>query len=379
MMRLRTVHINTQPNWGGGEQQTLLLVRGLVARGHEAVLATRPDSPLGRRAIDAGVEVFPINPINEIDPRAIWKLAGLLRAQRPHVLHMHSPHALALGSLAARLAPRALRLVSRRVARSIYRRRTLRLNWLKYRLGAQQYVAVSRAVKDILVRDGMRADTISVVHSGIDPETPERVGRHGSPGVNGDGIRRRHDFPAGIPIVLTVGSLHRIKGPWTLLRAASVILARRDVAFISLGDGPLATALRDQARSDGIAHRVRWIGFREDVLSYIAASNIYVQPSLSEGLGTSILDALLVERPVVACRVDGIPEIIEHGRHGLLVPPDDASALAAAIDGLLDAPRWGRELGARGRERVLREFTTERMVEGTLAVYQAALGGDGAR
>ncbi len=365
-MRLRTLHINTQTDWGGGEHQTLLLVRGLVDRGHEAVLATRPDSPLGVRARAAGLDIFPIKPINEVDPRAIWRLARLIRATRPGIIHMHSPHALALGAIASRLAPGAGRVVSRRVARTIYRRYALRLNWLKYRLGAQSYIAVSRAVRDVLVGDGMRPEAVTVVHSGVNPATLEPF-RNGA--VNAEALRASHGIPPRTPIVLSIASLNRVKGPLLFTRAAARVLESRDVVFVMVGDGPMAGAVDSLARSLGITGRFIRTGFREDALAYLAASRVYVQPSLSEGLGTSILDALLLEKPVVACAVGGIPEIVDDGRHGLLVPPDDPGALAGAIVSLLDSPDLAARLGAAGRERVLAEFTSDRMVNGTLAVY----------
>jgi glycosyltransferase involved in cell wall biosynthesis len=370
-MRIRTVHINTQSDWRGGEQQTLLLVRGLLNRGHEAVLATRPESPLGQRARDLGIEIFPIRPLNEIDPRAIGRLALFLRHRRPEILHMHSPHALALGGLASRLAPGVRRVVARRVARTIYRPWTLRLNWIKYQVGAERIIAVSQAVKDVLVRDGLKPERIAVVHSGIDTLA------NGGPGAedpSGPSIEETLRFAGGLPIVVSVCALDRRKGPEVLIDAAAQVLERRPAAFLLLGNGPLRAELARRLDGSPLASRVRLVGFQARVEPYLKAASLYVQPSLSEGLGTSILDALFNRVPVVASRTGGIPEIIEDGTHGLLVPPGDATRLGRAIVELLDDRDRARALGEEGRRRVLAAFSADRMVDETLEVYRRLIG-----
>lgn len=114
-------------------------------------------------------------------------------------------------------------------------------------------------------------------------------------------------------------------------------------------------------------------GFRPDAGKYISAFDVFVAPSHMEGLNTSILDAMMLERPVVGTTAGGIPEIIEHEKTGLLVPPKDPRALAEAIVGLLANPEKARRLGLAGRGMVINRFTADRMVEGTIAVYQGLL------
>jgi glycosyltransferase involved in cell wall biosynthesis len=264
-------------------------------------------------------------------------------------------------------------VVARRVDFSIYRNSFLGLNGLKYRHGVDRFIAVSGAVRDLLVRDGIGEAMVSVVRSGVDPG---RLRPH--PPADSDGLRRELSLPPGLPIVAAVGALADHKGHRFLVEAAPRILARRDAAFVIAGDGPRRRSLARQARRLGIDGRLRLIGFRHDVDRILASAAAFVFPSLEEGLGTSILDALLLERPVVATRAGGIPEMIEPGIEGILVPPRDPAAIAEAVLRVLEDPEAAGEMARRGRERVEREFTVDRMVDGTLAVYRELFPGAGA-
>ncbi len=367
-MKLKTLHINTQTTWRGGERQTLFLVEGLQQRGHEAILAARPGSPLAERGRAAGIEIFPIRPFHEADPVAVWKLARLLRKRRPDVLHMHAPHAHMLGTLASTFAPAVCRVVSRRVEFSIYRRLALGLNLIKYKYGVDRYIAVSEAVRSVLVRDGIAADRISVVRSGIDLNAFAE-----QDGGETRQIRRELDVPDDVPIIASIGSLEPLKGYDVLLLAATRVLRQRRVVFVLIGSGRAEASLRETTLRLGIEGRVKFAGFQRDVLSFLRASDLYVQPSLKEGLGTSILDALCAGIPVIATDVGGIPEVVENRRHGILVPPSSAEALAKAILALLEDPELAAQLSAAGRARILERFSVDRMVDRTIEVYAETL------
>jgi glycosyltransferase involved in cell wall biosynthesis len=369
MAMIGSVHINTQLSWQGGEQQTFALVEGLARRGHPAVLAASPRSELFRRARAAGIEVCPIHAWNEVDPQAVARLAALLRRRRPAILHLHTSHAHLLGLLAASLSPPVRRVVARRVGFSIYRHSFLGLNWLKYRFGVDRYIAVSGAVGSLLEREGVPRERIRVVRSGVDPRRFSGMGE-ADPGA----LLRELALPPGLPIVASVGALKSGKGHRFLVEAARRVLREREAAFIVVGEGPRRRSLLRLARRRGVSSRFRLLGFRTDVGRLLAASSLFVFPSLEEGLGTSLLDALLLERPVVATRVGGIPEVVAAGDHGLLVPPGDPEPLAAAILEALADPAAARERAHAGRERVLSEFSVDRMVEGTLSVYGELVG-----
>jgi len=364
-----SIHINTELSWRGGEQQTFSLVEGLTGRGHPAVLVASPRSEIFRRARTAGIEAVGIHAYNEVDPQAFLRIAALLRRRRPDILHLHTSHGHLLGVLASALAPPVKKVVARRVDFSIYRNSFLGLNGFKYRHGIDRYITVSQAVADLLVRDGVAPERVSVVRSGINPGRFASVRPEG-----GSQLRRELGLPEGLPLISSVGALADHKGHRFLVEASPTVLREVDAAFVIAGIGPRRRALQRLIRRLGVSGRVRLAGFREDIGEILAASAVFVFPSIEEGLGTSILDALILDRPVVATRAGGIPEIIEDRRHGLLVPPGDASALAAAITEVLRRPSMASELAQRGKSRVLAEFTADRMVEETMMVYRDVLG-----
>jgi glycosyltransferase involved in cell wall biosynthesis len=328
-----------------------------------------PRSALYARAKAAGLDPVGIHAWNEVDPQAIVRLAALLRRRRPAILHLHTSHAHSIGLIASVLAPPLRLVVSRRVDFSIYRPGTFHLNGIKYRAGVHRYIAVSGAVAARMESDGVPAGRISVVRSGIDPAkfSPR-------PPADPEGILRELGLPPRLPLIVSIGALADHKGHRYLIEAAGRVLGRRDAAFVVAGTGPRRRSLARLAERSGIGGRFRLPGFLPDIGRILAGASVFAFPSLQEGLGTSLLDALLLERPVVASRAGGIPEIVEDRVHGLLVPPRDAEALAAGLLESLDLPEEARARARRGRDRVLAEFSVDRMVEETLEVYRDVLG-----
>ena len=370
-MTFLSAHVNTEPTWGGGEQQTLYLLEGLRRRGYPVALFAPPGSPLLERACSEGFDVHGIRTRSETDLLAIWRLSRFLKRLRPAVIHMHCPRAHGIGVCAAILSGcRMKRIVSRRVNFSIYRHSFLGLNWIKYRYGVDRYLAVSASVRQVLARDGVDPSRIRVIHSGVDPERfrGTRPDRRAA-------LLEEWRLPAELPLVGSIGALDSCKGFDHFIEAASRLIARRDCGFVLVGEGKLHAELSRKARDLGVAHRFRLVGFRWDIGEILSALDLFVLPSIEEGLGTSLLDALLLGRPTVASRAGGIPEVIRHGENGLLVEPGDPAALAAAMEELLSRPEEARRLGAEGSRTVLESFRADSMVEKTLESYQELCGG----
>ena len=189
--------------------------------------------------------------------------------------------------------------------------------------------------------------------------------RAGAPSLQALGI------PDGAPVVGNVAALTGHKDHATLLEAAGIVLRRRPEArFVIVGEGPLRRELEARVREGGLAGRVVFAGFRDDVDRLLPAFDVFCLSSHLEGLGTSLLDAMAFGRPVVATAAGGIPEAVEDGSTGVVVPVRDPVALAQALLALLDDPDRRRRLGAAGRKRFLERFTADRMVEETLRVYE---------
>ncbi|MBN2491041.1 MAG: glycosyltransferase [Planctomycetes bacterium] len=364
MRRLSTLHLNTERTWRGGERQTLYLAEGLCARGHLARVLCRADSELGRRARASGLEVIEMTVHGELDVVAGWRIARHVRREGYDILHMHTSHAHGLGILASALCRGPRRVVHRRVDFSIFRNR-LRISRFKYRLGVDRYVAISAAVKAAMVADGIAAERIAVVPSGVDTARLDRIEE--SPAA----VRRVLGLELDWPVVGCVAHLAWHKGQEFLVRAAPRLIARvPEVRILIVGEGPRRAALEAEIRALGVGDRVRLTGFRADVLALVRALDVLAMPSVMEGLNTTLLDAQALGIPVVATRVGGIPEAVADGEGGVLVPPRDPAALAEALADLCADPARRAALGQRGRAWVRERFSVDRMVEGVLAVYR---------
>jgi len=363
-----SLHIDTARTWRGGQNQVLLTVNGLRALGHRAALAAHPHGELRRRAAE-GLELIPIAPRTEMDLAAAWRFSRLIKRLLPDVVHAHDPHGVAMASLGISMASAALRgrrppvlVAARRVD---FRLKGNSLSRWKYRQ-VDCFIAASEAIRHILVADGVPAARTVTVHEGIDVE---RVA--GTDAVN---VHEAFFLPHGAPVVGNVAALVPHKGQRYLIEAArQVVREIPDIRFVILGEGELREQLERQINEHHLQKHVLMPGFRTDVIGCIKGFDLLAMSSVTEGLGTSLLDAMACAKPIVATTAGGIPEIVEEGVNGLLVPPRDAASLAAAIVRLLrDAPLRQR-MGAAGLARVTERFTVERMVEATAAVYDRLL------
>jgi glycosyltransferase involved in cell wall biosynthesis len=362
--------VHTERGWRGGEQQVLYLALGLAAAGVEQEFACQSDGALARRLREAGLPVTGLSMGGFADLTTSWRLRRRILATRPDVLHAHDAQAHAIGVRAARWAgaARPRTVVARRVAYSIYRHSFLRLNRLKYTRGVDRILCISEAVRARLVADGLPADRLRVVHSGVDLARLDAVPR--------DPASRRREWgvPADARVVGHLGALTPEKGHAVLLRAMAPLLSREaDLRLVLAGAGPLEAELRALAGELKVAEAVRFTGFLEDALAHLAAFDVFAFPSLAEGLGTTVLDALALRLPCVVSRAGGLAEIVRDEQEGLLVDPGDEEGLRRAIARLLADPALARRLGDAGRARVASTFTAARTVEGTLAAYRDLL------
>ena len=367
-----SLHIDTARTWRGGQNQVLLTVNGLRAIGQRAALVAHPDGELRRRAAE-GLELIPIAPRTEMDLSAAWRLSRVVKRLAPDVIHAHDPHGVAMASLALSLGASSTKRDGRAPALVASRRVDFHLKgnsfsrW-KYRQ-VDCFIAASEAIRTMLVADGVDADRTVTVHEGIDIEhvaAAEPVNVH-----------EAFWLPHHAPVVGNVAALVPHKGQRHLVEAAHLVVREvPDARFIILGEGELREPLERQVREYKLEKHVLLPGFRTDVLGCIKGFDLFAMSSVTEGLGTSLLDAMACSRAIVATRTGGIPEIVEDGVNGVLVPPRDHAAMAKAIVGLLrNAEERGR-MGEAGLARVQARFTVERMVAETASVYER-VGGTG--
>lgn len=361
-----SLHIDTARSWRGGQNQVLLTVLGLRAVGERAMLVAHPAGELRQRASE-GLELVPLSPTSEMDLGAAWRLARLVKQLRPDVVHAHDPHGVAMAALAlsmgtSRISPALI--ATRRVDFPIKQNALSR--W-KYRQ-VDCFICASDAIRRILAADGLPESRLVTVYEGIDIERVEAA-----PPID---LHAELWLPHHAPIIGNVAALVPHKGQRHLLDAAALVVRQApDARFVIAGDGELRGSLERLIKEQSLDKHVFLLGFRPDVLSVHQAFDIFVMSSVTEGLGTSLLDAMACGKPVVATTAGGMPEVVADGKTGILVPPRDHRAMASAIIRLLGDESLRRDMGAAGRARVRQHFSVEEMVRGTMAVYRRVRAG----
>jgi glycosyltransferase involved in cell wall biosynthesis len=363
-----SLHVDTARTWRGGQNQVLLTVNGLREIGHRAALVAHPGGELRKRASE-GLELIPIAPRAEMDLSAAWRFSRVLKRLRPDVVHAHDPHGVAMAALAlsfgaASAGGRSPALIAAR--RVDFRLKGNSFSRWKYRQ-VDCFIAASEAIRRMLLADGVEERRTIAIHEGIDVERVEKT-----PPVD---VHEAFWLPHGSPVVGNVAALVPHKGQRDLIEAARLVVQQiPDARFVILGEGQLREHLERLVREHRLEKHVLMPGFRTDVIGCIKGFDLFVLSSITEGLGTSLLDAMACGKPIVATRTGGIPEVVADGTTGLLVPPHDHQSLAAAIVRMLREARLRQQMGEAGRARVGERFTAERMVAATADVYAAVAG-----
>jgi L-malate glycosyltransferase len=346
------VHVASGREWRGGQRQVWLLARELQNCGVDQVVVTSRDSELARRLAACGVRVRATRWRAGLDPRVIWPILQELR-RHPALLHAHDAHALTLAGICSTLTGAPL-VATRRV--------DFHLRHLGYWSRADRLIAISRAVADVLVSDGILPERIVVVHSGISLDATRRTTRLR--------IRERLNLPSGTRIAANVAALVPHKNHANLVDAAGVLVSRYpDLHWVIAGEGQLRKHLETQIKSLRLSGRVHLIGHIDAPERLIADADVFVMSSREEGLGTTVLEAMALGIPIASTTAGGLPELL--GREaGLLVRPGDPAALASAVGRILEDTELAQRLAARAREEVLR-FTDHRMAEEVRSVYRS--------
>jgi glycosyltransferase involved in cell wall biosynthesis len=362
-MTTRILHYVDGDAFGGTERSLLQLVEGLGRRGYECSIRCHQEPELARMRDEADAKGLSIRQVRRPSgwrtPGLLCQLAREFRAFHPTILHLHMPSVLGCRDAVAAAALARVPVVIATVQLWIPQPQRLAVH-LKQRLLSRfidRYVAVSRAIAMQLSEEfHVPREKVRVVYNGTSIP-PRRT--TSSPATARGAVR-----------VLTACRLHAQKGLEDLLHAVPRVSG---AIFLIAGDGPDRPRLEDIARRLCIADRVRFLGFRNDVARLLDACDLFVLPSLYEGLPLVLLEAMAHERPIIATAVPGNEEVLADGA-GITVPPRDPDALAAGITALASNPARARHLAAVGRERVEANFSVDRMVDGVVQVYADALG-----
>jgi len=363
-------------SYGGGERYLELLCEHLdPSRFRPILICPEPGSFVGRmqsRGVD--VRVVHLEPL--LNPFALMRLVRVLSQEHVTILQTHGARANFYGRVAGWLAgvPVVISTAHNSIAdyevsrlkRWIYSA-ALRatLPWVK------RIICVSDAIRRDVVQDDPEATGLTeTVHNGVDRLMFQKP-------VDQTRVRREFGLTGG-PLLVTVARLSQPKGHCDLIEALALLRVQwPQLQCVCVGDGELKESLKALAADRGLSSMCRFVGSRDDVMEFYAAADMVVLPSHSEGFPFVILEALAMGKPVIATSVNGVPEVIEHMKTGLLVKAHDVTGLAGAIQSLLEHPDQARQLGHAGRAVVHARFTVDRMVEKTVAVFDEALRAEG--
>jgi glycosyltransferase involved in cell wall biosynthesis len=346
----------------GAETQLVELALALDPRAYEIeIVLLKHRNDFAHRLAEAGIPVIPLRRRGWWDVLVLYRLFRHLRRRPPDLLHSYLSLANSLGAVAGRLAGVPCLILSQRCSyeavMSPFWRRVTRL---AHRL-ADCLMVNSRAAFDEERAAGQPPDRIAYIPNGVRAEAP----RPARPETLG--------LPPG-PLVLSLGQLEAVKGHRFLLDAWPDVRRAHPRAGLALaGDGRCRRQLEARARALDLGDSVVFLGFRSPAAPLLAACDLLVQPSITEGMPNAVLEAMASGKAVVASRVGGIPELVGPDEAGLLVPPGDCRALAEAIVRLLDDPERRARLGAAGRRRVEERFSLQSTRSAVEAVYASVL------
>jgi glycosyltransferase involved in cell wall biosynthesis len=363
----RVLLVDLERVWRGGQEQALLLAKGLLRRGYLAEIVAVRNSAMASRAQEAGIHV---HQVAARAPRisAARRVRQLLKQKRFDLVYANEAHALTAAWL-ARSHRRVPLVAARRVTFPLSRSP---VSLARYR-AATRILAISQAVRNALRAAGLREECIEVVPDGVEIPSPIDAQARGQ-------ARRRWGFDDDDRVLALVAALTAEKGHALLIEAFSKLRREMpDCKLLLAGEGRLRAKLERQVREGGLESAVIFTGFVADIESAYAACDLFVFPSLQEGAGSSLLRAMAFGLPVLALARGGVTEIIENGRNGVLVREATAEAISAEAASLLrDPARMGR-LGQGGRETAAAHYSADRMVDATAHVFERLISGTSTR
>lgn len=362
---MRIVIAESSTAMGGQELAVLLHAEGLRRRGHDIRLILEPGSPVLAKAVARGLPVVPVAMGRLRYPMAIAAFRRILKDSRPAILHVNSSRDSWIGGLAARLVrPRVRVIRTRHISTPLKQTPTTRF---LYRT-LMDFVIVTGGEltrRGLIERDGLAPDRVTAFPIGIDIEEFK-------PGPPHADLRRELGLSPEHRLVGLISYLRSYKGHEYFIEAAARVLPReKDVTFLIVGEGPEEPRLRARIAAKGLGAEVRMLGFRDDLLNVFRSLDLFVIPSVEgDTIPQVLMQAMAMALPVVSTTVGSIPDVVQDGVTGFVVPPRDAEALAERIVVLLNDAELRAAMGRRGRALVEREYSLARMLDRLERVYE---------
>ena len=341
--------------FGGGEVWLLTMMRALMNRGHNVYLLCRPHAPLEARARAEGFSVHTIGMRGDFDPITIYKTWKLIRKLRIDVVCTNMDKELRFGGVAAKIA--GVKAVVPRRGIDYPLKNTWIYRWTYVHI-ASGIIANSFATKRALMKNSpwLSPEKIRVIYNGIE------YSRFSSPAKKD--LRKELGIPHKDFLVGFVGQLDERKGVETLVKSFTLLSKKKShVTLLIVGEGKLKDHL--VMMSSHCRRKVIFTGYRSDVDEIMKCIDVLVLPSLWEGFGIVLIEAMAAGKPVITSRTSNMPEIVTDRKEGFLIPPEDENSLSKALINLIEKPELRKKMGKMGQAKVQREFTLKKMVDHT--------------
>lgn len=372
--KINVMHMIGSLRIGGAEKVVLTLLKSMDRdKFNVAVCCFTKANGLTAEFENLGIPIAIVKPRKLLDPFCVLRLARLMRKEKIDVLHTHLPDADIMGRIAAKIA-RVPVVIStlhtvyteKRNPKIRYRIKTF-IDRITGNYFADLMLAVSEIVKDYHIKWAkMNPEKIQILPNPVVLDEFQIDGKF-------DRIKKKKELAIDTThkVITNVGSLAELKGQTYLIQAMSqIIKATPQATLLLVGDGPLRSDLEGLVKNLGIGGNVYFAGFRKDIPELLAITDVFVLPSVSEGVSVALLEAMAMEKPAIVTRVGANPDIVEDGINGILVPPLNPDALAKAITNLLEDGQKAHKLGIAGRRKAEERFSSRVVVEKLQSLYR---------
>ena len=365
---MRIMHTQSSTGLGGEELRTIVESSRMMQKGHDVLLVTQIGSRMEDLARRADLAINPISMNRWTLPNGILKFYALIKRFSPHIVHTHGSTDTWIAGIASRLSPSSRRPI---VIRTRHKSTPISTGWLSrvlYEKLTDRIITTGETIRNAMhTRNGFDLTRMCSIPSGVDVHTLRRqsLGSH---------LREELALPPDAVLVGMISFLRYEKGAFHFVEAAHHLLqSDKNYWFCIAGDGPVEEKLRARIGELGIDHRVHLLGYRENVPQILAALDVIVHPATGgDGISQVILQALGLQKPVVATDTGGTKEVVAHGHTGLLVPPDDVLALAQSVEQVVNDDATSRQMGINGSRLVETSYSLDHMIEATEQLYRTA-------
>lgn len=363
-VNMKILHISTENTWRGGERQLVLLHSELSKAGTDSLVIARKSSPVAEICRKEGLSCLQIPIGSAYDLKAAWNIRNIARKEKADILHAHTSKGHTLAILANIMAASVPVVLSRRVDFPV---KSNFLSLYKYNSHfIRKIICVSDEIKKITAPSIRDKEKLITIHSGVDIDKFSDISDLGH-------FRNNFDIPENISIIGNTSALADHKDYYTFVDTAVAVHKRNaDTHFFIVGDGPLEAELRKYVNEKSAESYITFTGFIEEIGLALKSLDIFLFTSKTEGLGTSVLDAMAAGIPVVATKAGGVPEMIKHDYNGLLCPVGSTHCLTTSVERLLKDNALKMKLLENAKKTIV-GFSYQKTAKKTLSIYHEIL------